>query len=406
MTRFLVGDLRTGRNLTDLPVLSGGWQTGVDKAETLSASVDMSAEEVHLLKLRDLATPGKAFIAAVEDDTIVGAGPIWARKYDRDAAKLDLSGLGLWSLFDHRLIIPLLAETLDVTQWTVPDPSDPEKRVANPLLTTQYMGIWWGTMAKRLVQQALSRTGGDLPMVFQPDEIDGDADHVKTYLGVDLKPVGEALKQLTELEGGCEIVFAPRFTSDKLGVEWALQTGTAQQPLLFSQSVPHWHVTVDDSPVSNLVISEDGSDLAVFGWASGGSQGDDVILSRAVDQTLLSRGYPMVEATDTSHSTVSIQSTMDKYANQIVLNGRSSLENWSFTVESRPVDVDGNKAGPWANEYRVGDFCDLTIAPYDPETGAGDPYVKAAGTYRHRIVALSGDQDGEFFKVQTVSEVI
>lgn len=406
MTRYIIGDLRTGRRILDLPVLKGPWDDKIDTAETVQVTVDLQDPDVQALDLRNTATKGKAFLASVEDDTIKACGPIWTRNYNRNDLTLQLGAKGLMSLFDHRLIIPLLAESLDVTQWTIPDPSDNTKTIPNPLLTTQYTGIWWGTMAKRLVQQCLTRTGGNLPIVFQADEIDGVADHTKTYLGVDFKPVGEALKQLTELQGGVEINFAARYTSDMLGVEWVMQTGTVAQPLLFGASVPQWNLTVADSPVSDFSISEDGTGLGSFAWATGGRQADDVLVSRAYDSTLIDQGFPMMELIDSSHSTVSQQATLDKYAAQNAINGRGSEETWSFTVKARPVDKDGNPAGPQVNSYNVGDFCDITIAPYDAESGVGDPYLPAGGTFRRRIVSIAGDELGEDLKIACVPEVV
>jgi hypothetical protein len=80
-------------------------------------------------------------------------------------------------------------------------------------VTTAYTGLWLGTIAKRLVAQAMSWTGGDLPIVLPSDESSTDPEHQRTYLGADFKPIGEALKQLMEVQGGPEINFQPRFTT-------------------------------------------------------------------------------------------------------------------------------------------------------------------------------------------------
>lgn len=406
MTRYIIGDLRTGRRILDLPVLKGPWDDKLDTAETIRVTVDLQDPDVQALGLRNTATPTKAFLGAVEGDTIKACGPIWTKHYNRDDSTMELGAKGLMSIFDHRLILPLLAANLDVGQWTIPDPSDNTKTIPNPALTTQYNGIWWGTMAKRLVQQCLSWTGGNIPIVFQADEIDGVADHTKTYLGADFKPVGEALRQLSELDGGPEINFQPRFTSDMLGVEWVMQTGTVAQPLIFGQSVPQWNLTVGASPISNFQIDEDGTGMASLSWATGGRQADDVLVSRAYDSTLVDRGFPLMEVLDSSHSTVVLQSTLDKYARQNLQNARAPEETWSFDVQAYPVDEDGNPAGPQVNSYNVGDFCEIVIAPYDPEAGVGDPYIIEGGTFRRRIVGISGDELSETIKIQCVPEVV
>lgn len=405
MTRYIIGDLRTGRRILDLPVLEGPWDDNLDTAETVTVKVDLQDPDVQALGLRNTATAAKSFLGVVEGDTIKACGPIWTHSYSRDAATLELGAKGLLSLFDHRLILPLLAATTDVTQWTIPDPADNTKTIPNPALTTAFTGIWWGTIAKRLVQQALTWTGGNVPIVFQADEIDGVADHTKTYLGADFKPVGEAIRQLSELEGGPEVNFAPRFTSDNLGVEWVMQTGTVTQPLLFSPSVPQWNLTVAESPITQFRIDQDGTGVASLSWASGGRQNDDVLVSREYDSTLVDQGFPLMELVDSSHTSVSEQPTLDKYAGQNLINAGGPEETWSFMVKAYPTDRDDNPAGPQVNAYNVGDFCDVIVAPFDPNTGIGDPYLVEGGTFRRRIVGISGDEQGEDIKIQCVQEV-
>jgi hypothetical protein len=277
MTRYILGDLRTGRRILDLPVISGPWDDRIHVAESVKVTVDLNDEDVQSLVLRNSAQPAQAYLGVVEGDTIMACGPIWTRAYNRSARTLDLGGKGAASYFDHRLILPLLAASIGVDQWTVPDPLDATKTIPNPLLSTVFNGISLGTMAKRLVQQARSFTGGNLPIVFQADEA---ADATKTYLGADFKPVWEAINDLMNLVDGPEVNFQPRFTSDGLGVEWLMQTGTVAQPLITSPSVVKWDVTVDQSPVSNFTTKEDASKVGSRAWQLGGRQADDVLVAR------------------------------------------------------------------------------------------------------------------------------
>ena len=402
MTRYIIGNLRTGRRILDLPVMSGPWDNRLLAAGTITVKVDLNDPEVQALDLQNTATPTQSFLAVVEGETIMEAGPIWTRNWSRDKRTLTLSAKGMGSYFNYRMILPLLAASVAVDEFTIPDPADTSKTKANPALTTSFSDLSLGTMAKRLVQQTRLWTGGDLPIIFQDDEA---GIHTKNFLGLDFKPVMEAVEDFANRENGPEFSFQPRFTSDLLGVEWLFRTGTNAQPLITSESVPLWSVTASKSPVSNLSTSEDGSKLVSLGWQTGGRQDDTVLVARAYDSTLVDAGFPLMEGVDSSHSTVSEQPTLDSYAQAMIRAGLSPYEVWSFTAQARPMDENGLPAGPQVGQYRVGDFCDLVFDAWNPLTGIGDPFLTQKATYRHRIIGLSGDEHGRTIDVSLAPKV-
>lgn len=406
MTRYIIGDLRTGRRLLDVPVMAGPWDNRLDTPETVSVTVDMNDPDVRALSLENTATPTKSFLGVIEGDRIMGCGPIWTHSYDRDAGTLQLGAKGLGSVFDHRSIIPLIAASLPVDQWTVPDPTDSTKTMTNPLLQSAYTGLWLGSIAKRLVQQALTWTGGNLPIVLPAEEASSNTDHERTYDGVEFKPVGEALAQLTQVDGGPEWRFTPRFTTDGLGVEWVMEVGTAAQPLLFSTTHPQWDVTANQSPVSAYKVDLDGSTMASLAWATGGRSADKVLVARSYDPTLVDAGYTLLELVDSTHTTVEKQSTLDAYVRSVAGQGKKPTSTVSFDVKAYPTEEDGETpAGPQLGSYSVGDFCDLMFAEFDPDRGIGDPYQTAAGSFTHRILGLSGDEKGLTVSVSCAPEV-
>jgi len=402
MTEYFIGNLMTGRRLQSLPVLRGPWDDRLHVAETIGVTVDLNDPDVQALGLRNSATPAQAFLAVVENQTVMAAGPIWTRDYDRPNRTLELGAAGLASLWDHRMILPILAASIGVDQFTIPDPLDATKTIPNPALSTALLGMSLGTIAKRLVQQARTWTGGNVPVVFQADEFvtDPTGAHDRTYIGANFKPVWEAIQDLMNVIGGPEVNFLPRFTSDNLGIEWLMQTGTEAQPLITSPSVLAWDLTVPESPISDFSIHEDASGMGSLAWQTGGSQNSMVLVARAYDATLVNANFPLLEKVDTSHSSVSVQGTLDGYAASDVLAGRTTNEVWSFTVRAYPVaDSDGAPSAPTVGDYTVGDFCDIFIAPYDPATGMNDPYLTEGGTFRMRIIGISGDEQGEEIKL-------
>src|SRR5690606_18282859 len=113
------------------------------------------------------------FVAVLLDDVPIAAGPIWRRQYDKAQGTLDLAASGMWSYFDHRHIIPALAASQGVV-----DPVTGES-INDTILTN----LSYGTIAKRLVQQCRTWTGGNVPIVFQDDEA---GTYERTYLGATL----------------------------------------------------------------------------------------------------------------------------------------------------------------------------------------------------------------------------
>lgn len=412
MTEYILGDLRTGRISTrNLPVLSGPWSVRLGAADSLDVTVDYNDPDTLALCLRNAATPGKSYLAVVEQDAfgrqvIMASGPIWTREYNRDKRTLRLGAKGWGSYWDYRIILPLLAKAIGLTGWTVPDPDDDTKTVPNPDLSTKIEGLALGTIAKRLIQQAQLWTGGSLPYVFQTDELnttrlsDGTFESTRTYIGADFKPVGEALDQISDVEGGPEMRHTARFTADGTGVEVLFQTGTTAQPLISSTAMLSWDLTAPESAGYGLTIDVNASDMGSLAWATGGRSADTVLVARAYDSALVDLGFPLMEITDSSHSSVSVQATLDSYAAANVAGGRRPYEVWAFNTKAYPIGSDGTSAGHSIDEYTVGDYATLHLDPYDPTTGRGDPYLAEGGTSMHRIVGLSGDSAGDEISIQ------
>lgn len=399
-TRYLIGEWRTGRRIVNLPIISGTWSDDIDSPEAVSVTVALGNKVVRGLNLRNSATVAKTFLAAIDtgpfgqSNRVLAAGPIWDVAYSRPAKTLTLTAKGAQSIFDHLLVLPASAAGQDVTTWTIPDPADPSGvgTIPNPAVATSYTTYSLGGIAVMLVTQALSWPGGNLPIVLPAPEA-GVA--VRTYQGADFKTVGSALTDLVNVLGGPEINFLPRFTSDQLGIEWLMQVGTTAQPLIFGADVVNWNVTAKDSPVKDLTIDLDGSNMASYSWATGGSQNDIALISRAANTYLTDIGYPLMMTVDSTHSDVVIQATLDGYAGGNLVYASAATENWAFTVKAHPLDKNGDVAGAQLDDYNVGDFVNLHIDQYDDKTNRGDLYIPEGGNIALRIIGIAGDQDGD-----------
>lgn len=394
MLRWFLADLRTGRQILDLSVMdSSNWQRTLNEPEALTAVLDMQDPDTVKLQPRIAAAPGRTILACATGDVILAAGPVWSHKYNRDAKTLQVNAAGMWSYFDHRYVLPIAAATIPVTQFTIPDASAAGKTKPNPAVGTYLTGLEYGTIAKRWVQQAQAWTGGTVPVVFEADRA---GTRERNFEGSDFKNIGTVLSQLSQVESGPDIRFRPRLTADRLGVEFLLETGTDASPLLTGG--PHmWNLTAEESSVSNFEVTANALKMAGTAWATGGRSLDTVLVARTIDSTLTDLGYPLLESLDSSHTTVSVQSTLDGYASANALLGRAGSETWDFDVETARQ--------PFLGSFWEGDWCTVDVAPYDPTTGTGDPYLLEKQTSQRRIVSLSGDDLSETVRVQTMVRI-
>jgi hypothetical protein len=434
--RWFLADLATGRYKMDLPVLSGRWQRLLNRPETIECTLDLRDPDVIALLPRLSTAPARTVLAVAKGDVVLAAGPIWARNYSVDDRELTLSAKGVWSYYDHRFILPVVAASLATTSFSVTDPDNEGGMMPNPDLRTFLTGWELGTIAKKLIQQAHEWTGGVLPIVFEDDRA---GTHERSFEGPEFKNLGDVLRQLQDVDGGPDVRFLPRFTDDRLSIEWLLQTGTEADPLLSGGSLHRWDASVHGSAVSNLQIRDDASALASLGWASGGKSADTSLVSRAYDPNLVDQGYPLFEELDSGHSTVSVQATLDAHAANVVGYGSAPTEVWSFDVEAN--------SQPFLGAYFEGDFCEVDVAPYkrsfvtglpeyidglflpgtadevDPDLYSpegfasvgeglyqgpmtseglitGDPYLYDGGSFQHRIVSIGGDEKGDTVRVE------
>lgn len=388
VVRFLVGDLLTGKRIQWLQVDSGSWSEVLNDSGDVTCTVPLSDPDNAVLGLRESAAVGKAFLAAVDGDLVLQAGPIWSHGWDDTTQTLTLVAAGMWSYFDHRVLLPVLTgitptDAAADTRFSpvVSDPDDP----GYPWAVDTQQSLQ--TIAKRLVQQAQTWTNGNVPVIL-PSEVAGTA--ARWYKGSALALVGQRLRELTGVEGGPDIMFTPRWTTDRLGIEWVMRIGTPTQPLLFSPQRQNFHLGLDHSSLSNLKVKVDGSRLASTGFASGGRSDGRGIVTVSPDATLTNAGYPALDLVE-SRSTASEESTLQEYSDELVLRGRQPITTWSFSHDlSREIP-------PNLEAFNAGDFAVVTVhhSAYLEER----PYVM-------RLLSRDGDISSNRVNLTFTPEVI
>lgn len=341
-TTLYYGDLRTGQVIDELVPTGCSWKQVLNTAGQVD-QVTVAGAEVRAKQLRRSCPAARTFLVVDVDGVLQEGGPVWSRTWDADKRQLTLGAAGLWSLWDHRLVVPVLAAGQRVQGATyTPTPSD------------------LGGLARQLVGLAMSHTGGQVPLVHSAPVPAGD--RVETYYGWELANLGNELRQLTQRQVAApDIRFRPRWaTGSQLRVEWVMEAGTEAQPLL-TQIGDDWvlDASVRKSQVLKLGTDEDATLMGWRGWVTGNGMEADILIGledRAPDY--VAAGYPLLEVEE-SRSTVTEQETVDGYADALVDRSGRPVETWTAEVTTA-----------LGRDILAGDYCRVIPHPTDPWLGS------------------------------------
>ncbi|WP_144795684.1 hypothetical protein [Microbacterium paludicola] len=190
--------------------------------------------------------PGRDFIGWVENGVVLAAGQIQGDPFTFPGAS-SIKATGLGDYFDRRYVLPVLgADEL---------PRD---------VTSAWSGLSLRTIAKRLVQQAMSHPSSGLPVDLEADVA---GSHEREYPGSDGMTVWQALENLTNVEGGPDITFRPKLSEDRRHVRWDMLTGSPQ--LTQGGADHYWDVSAPGPHAAVDSLVRDGRDLASRSFLTG-----------------------------------------------------------------------------------------------------------------------------------------
>jgi hypothetical protein len=367
--RVRICDFPTGRRILDVPFLQASWTSEFNGAEDVSCTVDVNDRRIRRLGLANAASVAKSCLI-IEDGNLCVGGPIWNVAYDRDGGTVQITGKGLWSYFDHRVLLPVMQAS---DRLTNADGS------ANTAFDTNIVNTSYENIVKRWVMQAnawmpeASRIpiayGDDVPGVFQ-----------RNIKGAETKLIGDLMSDITGVQQGVDIRFQPRRTADGLGYEWLMSCG---HPRLTSDSVKRWDMSVPKSPITGLKVEVDGSDMASQVWETGGASSDTAIIERVVDAGMDAKGYPMLERVESLSTTVVDAATAIRHANETIRTSTQPRQSWSFDVRR-----DATLGSDWDAGYP----CSIRTKH--------DPFIPD-GWHDLRIMTLAGSSSDDKITVKT-----
>jgi hypothetical protein len=372
-TRVIVGDLRTGRRLFNVPYTGAPWSNFLNDPGSLQINIPMFDKRAQDLKLNENADVNKTFMAILENDVFMQYGPVFDHDYDHDSQTLKLTGVNILGYLSRRLALPANADSKPlILPNGKPDPT----------MNLQFTGRSMGTIVADLLKVINSHTGAQLPFVYQAAQA---GTNTEAFVAADLKSVGEFIQQYAERENGPDVVFRPRWREDRLGVELFVETGTNEDRRVYQKARPRWDFAVKNKSVRGLKVRKSGADMGSTVYTTGGRSDDKTLIDRQVSKNMVESGYPKLDIVDSSHSSVVRAETLRKHGVETLRKSDRPTVFWEFEVrKDRGVNV--------AGDYLVGDYCTVVIRK--------DPYL-GTGTFTRRIVGMSGDAADNWIKITT-----
>lgn len=364
--RVFTADIRTGKILADLPVLDAKWGMRLNDSGPISAEIDCFTEEALAINLRNVTAQWRCALAVSYGGFVMEAGPIIDRGFDALTGKMTLTGAGIWAVLERRRM--LMAHMLE---------APPSAIISS--------GWEMGPTSLRSIAREIVRVSmlsgptapdgapaGHLPIIL-PDIVTGN--DIRKYHGHQMISMGEELKKFSQLSGGPDIRFIPRFKpGEPTYIEWVMDTGTPDAPLLKGRGDPwKWDGTRPESGVTDLSTDEDGSKMASRVYMTGQGQEVATPLAVATNLDLVEAGGPWLDQ-NASAAQEEEQTVLQSLANREVAEARAPMNTVTLSVRA--------DYWPYLGKYMPGDMARVVVPEDHPTLDPGPIDV--------RIMAIDG----------------
>ncbi|MCE7001794.1 hypothetical protein LWC34_02905 [Kibdelosporangium philippinense] len=364
--RYIVADLRTGQVHAELPLRDVTFSSVLNDAGEFQGQLMLGDPRIAVHEPEFLTRPAHTALYVERDGVVVWGGIIWTSKYSSASRAIEIGAAGFLSYFDHRRVLP---SDFDPSKGNLAD------------ITVTYTDVDQTEIARSLIATAQGHPRGDIRIQSDPYAT-SQIRRTITYPGRELKSVGDALRELSNLENGPDFVFDVIYGGEGRHLVHRLRVGT---PELGQQGTPHvWEF---GGNLIEYAWPRDGSSMATRVFALGDENEEGQQVGIAQDN---STARPLLE-TEVSLVNMSDVQLLQSHA-------RSALAAAVDPVVLPELIVRGDR-DPMLGSYSVGDHALIVVR---------DDFFPFGTQFRVRIVALEvtpGDDAGEEKVQLTVSPI-
>lgn len=317
--RYISVDLVTGAIVAQLPLADVHFVTVLNGAGPLTARLKLPGDDLELAGgYVDACEEGRRAIYIEHDDQIVWAGPIWVTEYDTDTQHVSIKGAEMESYWNRRRI-----------RWSV-----------------DYSSADQFAIFRGLVNESQDALGGDLGIVTTGLGASG-VRRDRSYRLWEEKNLGEALRQLAEVDGG----FDYWIEVTKADGAYTRRLRLAHPERGDSDPARIW--TLGNNMLT-LKLPRDATKQANSVAGIGAGEGIDMLRSLSTDLDILDAGYPLLEDSF-SYKDVKRQSTLNGHTQANLAAVKQPI--------SLPVAEVLRDSDPLFGTYHPGDTATLRVLP-------------------------------------------
>lgn len=316
-------DTRTGQKQSIIPVTGFTWTCALNQGSGGTASVNLNSENAKGFDWWGLLDVVRRTLVIEWDGAPIYAGIIWSWDYDYSTKRLSLNHSDLWSLLSRRMLF---------TSYT---------DLMKQKFTLASKSLW--DLARGVVEAG---TAGaySLPIFYQGTT---GGTRSRTWYGYELPVVMDELQKIIDAEGGPDVIFDPRWSTDGTKLEYLMWD--AEQGV--NGLVPV-NLSANQKMLYDLKIKRDATDVAtvVIGTAEGSEQ--DLEYEVASTGSTL---YPHLVKDHSMPQEKSLQMLYDRTWAELDVSG-GPVEQWSANMNaSDAFRVSSLKLGRRFDVYSYGD---------------------------------------------------
>lgn len=370
MMRVILHETLTGNFVDELEFVSVTASNGVCRPDSVRVKLPGYTGE----DLYQYMIPRKYSLTVVDDYGYVTAcGVLGIPTGDTDDDGINyvtMSGTGIESVFARQPILPY-------PYWPLVNDEGYPITSKDTVIT----GVEYGTMMKRLYQQAVQHPGMELPVVFEADRV---GTRQNSYSAVDGIMVQNAVDNITRYVNGIEYDWVPVLDSNE-NLKFHLKTGTDSSQEITPNEAFTWNHGGSDPDIRGLSVQVSPEFMVSTAVFTGGKEDDRVLLGRSVNPDISTQNIPAATLWDSSHSSVSDVDTLSTYADKAILEGEAPVQYWSFDVRNdRSVGLRG------------GTYCYILVE---------DHWLLPNGMYPRRVLSVEHSSDDSYARVTVAGEM-